>query len=140
MKILITIIAGTFLSFIAVSYSVAQSPSVIRHLHQYVITKDVDVNEFKELIDENKGTILDVRTKDEITSGIIKGAIHIDYYSSDFKEQLEQLDKNKPVYVYCASGGRSSGAMNKMKGMGFTTIYNLEGGMGAWKASGFPVE
>lgn len=139
MKQVINIMIAMFLSLMAISCTEAQS-NLGTEQKQHTAIKNVDVKTFKELIDKNAGTILDVRTAKELTSGKIKGAVHIDYYSSDFAAQVAKLDKSKPVYVYCAAGGRSSGAMDKMKKMGFVAVYNLEGGMGAWKAEGFPVE
>ena len=58
------------------------------------------------------------------------------FYDADFKAQLEKLDKNKPVYVYCKVGGRSGQAAAQMQAMGFTAVYNLTGGMNAWNGAG----
>lgn len=106
------------------------------------IAKNVDTNEFQEHIDSKKGGILlDVRTPDELTAeGSIEGNINIDYRSADFKEQLNKLDKDKPVMVYCAVGGRSGQAMKMMEKMGFKEIYNLSGGIRAWQSEGKPVK
>lgn len=84
-------------------------------------------------------TIIDVRTPGEVAQGKIKGARNINVNASDFSAQLEKLDKSKPVAVYCVAGVRSARAMDLMKRAGFTTIYNLEGGIKAWGAAGFPV-
>jgi len=77
-----------------------------------------------------------VRTPDEWASGTIKGATKMNFFDKDFNAQLEKLDKTKPVYVYCKSGGRSGKATKQMKKMGFTAVYNLVGGIGAWDAAG----
>ena len=106
---------------------------------QQFVYENLDVDAFKEMLEDGRGTILDVRTKKEVNNGTISGAVHIDYFSSDFIEEVSHLDKSKPVYIYCASGGRSGGAMEKMKNLGFTEIYNLNGGMGAWESSGYPI-
>jgi len=99
------------------------------------IAQDVDVATFKQLMAEyNNEILLDVRTQNEVDSGAIKGAQHIDYFADDFKKQLAKLDKSKTVLVYCAAGGRSGEAMSIMKGMGFEEVYNLLGGYGAWTA------
>lgn len=98
--------------------------------------KDLSVEEFKSLIASNPGQILDVRTMEEIQTGMIDGASHIDFYSADFEAKLSALQKDQPVYVYCAAGGRSGKAMKKMMELEFTEVYNLDGGMGAWKAEG----
>jgi rhodanese-related sulfurtransferase len=64
----------------------------------------------------------------------------MDYHASDFTDQVSKLDQTKPICVYCASGGRSRGAMEKMKSLGFSEVYNLMGGFRAWQASGFSIE
>ncbi len=101
-----------------------------------IINKDVDVVEFKKLISSNEGQILDVRTPEEWNQGIIEGATKMNYYDNDFKKQLAKLDENKPVYVYCKSGGRSGNAAKQMQRMGFKTVYNLLGGITAWNTAG----
>ncbi|GIV37498.1 MAG: hypothetical protein KatS3mg032_1877 [Cyclobacteriaceae bacterium] len=103
-------------------------------------TVNLDVNRFeKQLQDNTSKIILDVRTPEEFAGGYIPGAILIDYYSSDFRQQIQKLDKTRPVYVYCAAGGRSSSAAKILAASGFTRVYNLEGGFNAWKKAGKPV-
>lgn len=63
----------------------------------------------------------------------------INFYDDDFKSQVAKLNKAKPVFVYCAGGVRSGKASKLMAELGFTSIYNLDGGIKAWKASGKPV-
>ena len=63
-------------------------------------------------------------------------AIKMNLYASDFKAKLDKLDKTKPVYVYCKVGGRSGQAASQMQAMGFSKVYNLIGGMDAWKGAG----
>jgi len=46
---------------------------------------------------------------------------------------VKTLDKNKPVYVYCAVGGRSATAAKILSDMGFTEVYDLEGGIINWE-------
>ena len=100
------------------------------------IAKNVDVVEFSKLVESGEGQIIDVRTPGEVAEGYIKGAKNIDIYDPNFKTMVSQLNKEIPVYVYCKSGGRSGQAMEEMKGMGFKTIYNLDGGFGAWDNTG----
>lgn len=97
-----------------------------------IISRDVTAEEFKTLIDKKVGVILDVRTKGEIAAGKIENAIHLDYYSDTFKDDVAKLDRDKPVYVYCRSGGRSGGAKKIMTSMGFKVVYNLKGGYSHW--------
>ena len=100
------------------------------------IIKDVEVEKFAALIEKEEGQVLDVRTPDEWESGVIKGAIKINFYDSDFKNQIEKLDKGKAVLVYCKSGGRSAKAAEQLKEEGFQEIYNLLGGIIIWRSTG----
>ncbi len=96
------------------------------------VAKDVSVKEFDQLMASKPGTLLDVRTKGEVAKGSIPGSVHIDLFDDNFEGKVEKLDKSKPVYVYCATGGRSSEAMELMNKKGFKEIYNLEGGFSSW--------
>ena len=104
------------------------------------IIKDVNAQELHDILAEQGGQVLDVRTEGELVSGVIPGAIHMDFYSNSFQQELEKLDKDKPVYVYCAAGGRSGKAMSMMKSMNFKEVYNLSGGFPTWQAAGFEVQ
>ncbi len=106
--------------------------------------KNIRVAQADTLIRNHGGktdlVILDVRTPREFDAGRIKGAINIDFWGPMFEESVSLLDK-KPVYlVYCTSGVRSGGAMKKMRKLGFTRIYNMNGGMFGWRAAGLPTE
>jgi rhodanese-related sulfurtransferase len=80
--------------------------------------------------------ILDVRTAEEYKDGHLVGSIQIDYYGSDFKNEVSKLDKSKPVFVYCKGGGRSSSSCAILKDLGFKEVYNLQGGITDWKKAG----
>ncbi|MGV3459844.1 MAG: rhodanese-like domain-containing protein [Flavobacterium sp.] len=82
---------------------------------------------------DGDAVILDVRTADEYSRGIIPGAVNIDIYKGQgFIDEVEQLDKSKNYYVYCAAGARSGQACNVMHQMGFANAYNLIGGISQW--------
>ena len=136
-KLFFIIPLGLSLSALSCSNNTEQNtPKITEQEQTVVISKDVDVSLFKKLIRADEGQILDVRTPGEWAEGTIKDAIKINFFDADFDTQLDKLDKKKPVYVYCKSGRRSGKATTKMKELGFTKIYNLNGGMGAWKAAG----
>ena len=63
----------------------------------------------------------------------------MDYLSDTFKEEMETLDKSKPIVIYCRSGGRSGRCATLMLEIGFKEIYDLEGGIIQWKAENNPV-
>lgn len=89
--------------------------------------------EFKEHIQKETVQLIDVRTLDEYQSGHIKGAKNIDFYSPSFTSQFEKLNKEKPLYIYCRSGMRSSQASKQLEDLGFTEIYDLKGGYLNWQ-------
>ncbi|OJJ18909.1 hypothetical protein BKI52_23770 [marine bacterium AO1-C] len=101
----------------------------------------VDATTFDQELKKNrhKGRIiLDVRTSREVARGKIPGATVIDYYKRGFKQKLAQLDKNRPIFIYCAAGVRSLWAMRKMKKMGFRYVFNLKYGFEDWRKKNYP--
>ena len=92
----------------------------------------VNSDELLDFIDINNAVLVDVRTNDEYNSGYIENSINIDYFSDDFSENVEKLDKNTPIVLYCRSGKRSSKSANKLSKLGFKEIYNLQGGILDW--------
>lgn len=100
-------------------------------------SKVVKPDAFESVLKSDKSVqLIDVRTPEEYKAGHLEGAKNIDFYSKDFAQQMAKLDKNKPVAVYCAVGGRSASATDKLKSLGFAKIYDLDGGIRGWTASG----
>ena len=95
--------------------------------------------DFSQKMAAQPGVIIDVRTPGENKKGIIEGARLMDIFGDNFDAELAKLDRNQTYYVYCASGGRSAECTEKMQGLGFTKVYDLDGGMGAWRSAGLPV-
>lgn len=90
--------------------------------------------------DKNGGILLDLRTTDEMNKGFIKGAVQLDFQAKDAEKQMDNLDKNKTYYIYCASGNRSAKAAQYMKDHGFRRVYILEKGLKEWEEKGYSVE
>jgi rhodanese-related sulfurtransferase len=95
--------------------------------------KRLSNEEFKKMMSEKGAQVLDVRTAKEVAEGKIKGSINIDYFSPKFMENSSKLDKNKPVLIYCAAGGRSLSAAKDLKKAGFKKVYDLQNGYDGWK-------
>lgn len=77
--------------------------------------------------------ILDVRTEEECSEGIIPNAININIFKGQgFIYAIEELDKSKNYYVYCKAGGRSQQACDIMNQLGIENTYNLVGGFSQW--------
>ncbi|KIX22754.1 rhodanese [Flavobacterium sp. 316] len=93
---------------------------------------------WNQFLTDEKGIIVDVRTEEEVNRGRIPGSINIDIFKGQgFIYQVEELDKEKNYYVYCAAGSRSANACNIMRELGFTNAYNLVGGISEWEG---PIE
>jgi rhodanese-related sulfurtransferase len=84
--------------------------------------------------------VLDVRTPEEFDSGHIADAANLDFYEPDFATSLDTLDKELPYFVYCRSGNRSATTIETMRDLGFTEVYELEGGIISWAEAGYPIE
>ncbi len=95
-----------------------------------------DLNQiFNQQLSEN--IILDVRTKEECSESKIPGSLNIDYYSENFKDNLDKLNKNLNYYIYCRSGNRSGKTVMILREKGFKNVFNLEGGILAWKKENY---
>ncbi|MFN4234310.1 MAG: rhodanese-like domain-containing protein [Bacteroidia bacterium] len=100
----------------------------------------LNANDFeKKILSEKNIQLIDVRTPEEFQQGYIKGAKNINIYSSTFEQEINKLDKTKPVYIYCRSGNRSKSAAQILSKNGFKTIYDLQGGIGAWQSNNKPL-
>ena len=98
------------------------------------------VADFKDAIRDTAVQLLDVRTIDEYNNGHIAHALQADWLQKNqFAERVAYLDKSKPVYVYCLSGGRSAQAATWLRDNGFTHVNNLQGGINAWRQASEPV-
>lgn len=102
-------------------------------------TKKVDPVEFSEVIAQPGVIILDVRTPEEFNAGHIPNAININVADPNFSSEVSKLDKNATVAVYCRSANRSVVATNEMAELGFTDMYDMQGGIIDWEAAGGPV-
>lgn len=123
------------ISFIAISIffnscSIGQSQSSNANLSAI---------EFSEKIKQlPSAPILDVRTMNEFSKGHLVNALNYDWNGNEFDKQIAALNKSKPVFVYCLSGGRSSSAASQMRLLGFTEVYELNGGILKWRGANLP--
>lgn len=86
-------------------------------------------------LEQTKNTVvIDVRTPGETATGVIEGVdLFIDFNASNFAAEVAKLDKSKTYVLYCRSGGRSAAASQVFVDKGFKSVYNLAGGITAWK-------
>jgi rhodanese-related sulfurtransferase len=104
-------------------------------------TGNISIDAFEKGIKEKDIQLLDVRTAGEYNDGHLSHSLQANWNNqAEFVDRVKALDKSKPVYTYCLSGGRSSAAMDWLKENGFKTVFNLKGGINAWKQANKPVE
>ncbi len=85
-------------------------------------------------------TLLDVRTPGEFAKGHLARAVNVDWSARDFDRRVAGLDRTKPVFVYCLTGSRSAEAARRLASAGFPRVFDLAGGILAWRAAGLPQE
>ncbi len=101
---------------------------------------EISVEETHQRIQkEEPVTLLDIREKDEIALGYIKGATFL--RQGLLGEQVETLlpDRNFPVVIYCAGGIRSLAAAKLMREKGYTNVFSMAKGINGWKEAGYEV-
>jgi rhodanese-related sulfurtransferase len=107
--------------------------------HAQITTLSVD--DFEKGIACTEIQLLDVRTAEEYKSGHLTNALQANWNNTaEFQERVKAIDKTKPIYVYCLGGGRSNAAMQWLNKNGYTVIFNMAGGINAWKQANKAVE
>lgn len=86
--------------------------------------KEVKVSEVRKLVEEN-AFIIDAREKGEFQLGHLKNAVNIPL--SEFRERLDEIPKDRPVYIHCRSGQRSYNMVMALRNMGYENVYNISG-------------
>lgn len=133
MRLKITILFFATLLFINCKEKTSESKAE----NTKAIALTIDPKTFSEKLETTTNVqLVDVRTPEEFNSKHLESAVNIDYNNSTFETEIAKLDKTKPTFVYCLSGGRSSSAVAKMQELGFTELYNMDGGMMKWNALG----
>lgn len=107
--------------FLSISVS-AQSDSPYERVNVNQLMNELEIRSPSDIL------LLDVRTPKEFEEGQIAGAVNINLFSNDFENQVNNLDKQKKVYVYCRSGKRSKKASRIMEKLGFSDIKDVDGG------------
>lgn len=81
--------------------------------------------------------LLDVRTPDEFSLGSLPGAINIPL--DEIRDRMDEIPKEKPVYVFCAVGLRGYLAYRILVQHGYDKVRNLSGGLKIYKAATAPI-
>jgi len=127
---------SAFLSIQAVPAAQQQFPGLESSTPLF---KTVTPDEARQMIDSRKDLLLlDVRGADELSAGYIEGSTLIPLW--DIIKGTQRPPKNKPILLICAVGGRSLALGKLMSKNGWPEIYNLKGGISAWKEAKLPLK
>jgi NADPH-dependent 2,4-dienoyl-CoA reductase/sulfur reductase-like enzyme/rhodanese-related sulfurtransferase len=86
--------------------------------------RQVPVTKVRELV-ENGAFIIDCREKDEYEKGHLKTAVNIPL--SELRDRLNEIPKDRPVYIHCRSSQRSYNAIMALQGRGYKNVFNISG-------------
>lgn len=121
-------------------FSSAKDPVAISgYVAQNILSDKMTPLYWREMqnADTSKVTIVDVRTEDEAALGSIQGAINIPL--DDLRKRMNEIPKERPVYLFCEIGLRGYLASNILKGVGYKDVRNLIGGLKTYEAATRPV-
>ncbi|MCA9753319.1 MAG: rhodanese-like domain-containing protein [Gemmatimonadetes bacterium] len=104
---------------------------------------ELDVRETAALLEKFAGNedvvLLDVRTAPEVKGAHVDGSEWLDLQDPYFLTKAARLDRDRAYLVFCRTGNRSAQATTILKDLGFPAVWNVRGGINAWKKEGLPV-
>lgn len=98
----------------------------------------ISVEEFNNFYD-NEFELIDVRTVEEFQSGHILGAINIDFLSSDLLDEINEIDTNSNLIIYCRTDNRSRKSAKILADNKYKNVYVIKGGIDKWTSQGNPL-
>jgi rhodanese-related sulfurtransferase len=88
----------------------------------------------------NQGAaVLDLRAREEYAAGHLTNARHAPLDTLDTVAESLKRYKERPVLVYCERGGRTASAIARLRALGFNQVFNLRGGVAAWRGDNLPL-
>lgn len=140
MKKIITLTISVILIFFAGSQLVPAAQQKFPGLEQqHSFFKTITPEEAKKLIENRNDLLLiDVRGQDELPQGYIEGSTLMPLWA--IIKGTQRPPKNKPILLICAVGGRSLALGKLMSKNGWDEVYNLKGGISAWKKANLPLK
>lgn len=107
---------------------------------QETITPEAVFELIEESDEDSIYILMDVRPPWGFSEEHIEGAMNLDCSDPEFKEKLQELDPGKKYIIYCKSGFRGGKTRDFMEKNGFIEVYNMEGGIDAWKKANLPTK
>lgn len=111
----------------------------------YESIESLGVDQLSRELAAGQLVLVDIREPEEHRAEAIPGAVSmprgmLEFYADPTNPfHRTELHPSRRVVLYCGSGGRSALATNALQEMGYSKIAQLDGGIKAWKAAGFPV-
>ena len=99
----------------------------------------VPASEAAARLEDPAAVVLDVRTPAEFAQAHLPGAVNIDFYGPTLRSDLEELDRDAPVLLYCRSGNRSGNLHALLEELGFADVVDIRGGIIEWVDAELPV-
>ena len=99
--------------------------------------RSISVQDLKPFVDAAAVQVVDVREPSEYAEGHVPGAVSMPLATVPVR--FAEIDRDRPVHLVCAVGGRSAQAAQYLDEQGFDTV-NVTGGTGDWVTAGFPVD
>lgn len=119
----------------------AAGPVLRRVLRKtYRGVSELSIQEVEHLLKRKEGVVvLDVREKEELALGYLKGSVFIPRASLPERAEALLPEKDVPIVVYCAAGVRSLLAAKTLREMGYSQVFSMKEGINGWKAAGYEV-
>ena len=103
--------------------------------------RQLTIHQVKSWQDEKRPfELIDVREDREWQAGRLPGAIHLGKGVIERDVEKTVPARDRPIVLYCGGGFRSALAADSLKKMGFTHVWSMDGGFGAWQQAGWPVD
>ena len=106
--------------------------------HRFGKVKDIDPGEATRLINHENAVVVDMRNDKDYRDGHIVNALHVPADKNNAASKLEKF-RDRPLIVCCRSGHQSARLGTELSKKGFTSVYNLKGGLPAWTQAGLPL-
>lgn len=102
--------------------------------------KQIGPAEATQMVNHNNALLLDVRGKSEQADGLVPSAVSMPL--NEIEERSGELEKyrQRPVITFCKDGQQGRRACGILRKLGFESIYNLDGGLSAWRNANMPVQ